>query len=62
MRDALQHEANEALRHQIEVERQQKAAMERHDYLFSIGVLGLTFGLGFGIGALRLKSPTHWIG
>jgi hypothetical protein len=57
MRDAMHHEAVEALRHQLEVEREAKAQMERSDYFLSLGVLGFTFGLGYGLGGLRPKAP-----
>ena len=57
MRDALHHESVAALQHQIEVERQQKAAMEKTDYFFTVGILGFAFGLGYGTGGLRPKLP-----
>ncbi len=62
MRDAMHHESVEALRHQIEVERVQKAAMQRSDYYFSLAMLGLTFGLGYSVGGLQPRLPKHWFG
>ena len=47
----------EALRHQVEVEREQKAAMERMDYFTTLAVLGFAFGLGYGTGGLKPKLP-----
>jgi len=53
MRNAMQHESVEALGHQLEVERDQRATMERSDYYLSVGLVGFVFGLGCGIGGLR---------
>ena len=60
MREAMQHESVEALQHQIEVERQQRGAMERSDYFISLAVLGFSFGMGYGAGGLRPKRP-KWL-
>jgi len=53
MRNAMQHESVEALGHQLEVERDQKATMDRSDYYLSLGLVGFVFGIGCGIGGLR---------
>lgn len=50
MRDAMTHESVEILRHQLEVERQQKAAMERGDYYMSLFVVGFALGCGYSVG------------
>lgn len=57
MRDALHHESVEALRHQLEMERQAKATMERTDYFLTVGVLGFAFGMGYATGGIRPKLP-----
>lgn len=52
MRQAIQHESIEALRHQLEVEKTSRASVQRSDYLFSLGTVAFFGGLGFAVGAL----------
>lgn len=57
MQQALQHESVEALRHQLEVEKEARAAMQRSDYFFSLGAIAFFGGLGYAVGALDPKVP-----
>lgn len=56
MRDAMHHESVEVLRHQVQVERQERASMERSDYYFSLVVVGLSLGVGIGVEGLQRRS------
>jgi len=58
MQQALQHESVEALRHQLEVEREARASMQRSDYFFSLGAIAFFGGLGYAVGALDPKVPS----
>lgn len=57
MQQALQHESVEALRHQLEVERDARAAMQRSDYFFTLGAIAFFGGLGYAVGALEPQVP-----
>lgn len=57
MQQALQHESVEALRHQLEVERDSRASMQRSDYFFTLGAIAFFGGFGYAVGALEPKLP-----
>lgn len=61
MRSAVQHESVEVLRHQLEVERENKAAMERSDFFWSLAIVAGSFGFGLGVGALELQRAPKWL-
>lgn len=56
MRDAVQHESVELLRHQFEVERGAQVSMQRNDFLVALGIVGLTLGVGAGATVLPRSS------
>lgn len=58
---SLERESVEVLRHQLEVERERGAAMQRSDALWAIGVFAASFGLGVGVGAFKPKHMPKWV-
>lgn len=62
MQCSLQHESNVALRHQIEVERERKAQMERSDFFWTAGIVAGAFGFGLGTGALQIRGLSRIFG
>ncbi len=54
MRDAVQRESVDLLRHQMEVERGARASMQRTDFLVSLVVAGLSVGFGAGSGVFKI--------
>jgi hypothetical protein len=53
MREALHRESQEALRHQLDVERHELGRGSRNDAFFAVGFLGVAIGLGYAVGAFR---------
>ena len=51
MREAVQRESVDLLRHQVAVEREAQASLQRSDFFAALSVVGLSFGLGYGLGA-----------
>jgi hypothetical protein len=53
MRQALQRESVDVLRHQLQVERGERGRLTRNELFVALGLVGFTFGVGYGVGALR---------
>ena len=53
MREALHRESQEILRHQLEIERHELGRGTRNDSFFALGLLGVTVGFGYAVGAFR---------
>jgi hypothetical protein len=56
MSSAAQHESVEVLRHQLEVERESRARVQRGEALFALGLVATAFGFSFGVGALSVRK------
>jgi hypothetical protein len=56
MRQALDRESVDLLRHQLEVEQRAGAALQRNDVFAALGVVGLALGIGYGVGAFRTPA------
>lgn len=54
MREALQRESVALLRHQVKVECDAQASLQRSDFMVALSVVGLSFGFGFGLGAFPM--------
>ena len=48
MQETVQREAVDLLRHQLEVERQRRASLQRNDLVVALSIVGLSMGFGLG--------------